>query len=71
MKEQDLPTAEDIFIAADQELSKAYRALGDAADWLRSDWQPLGSALSNEQTRRRSAIWKAIDIAKSAINEAR
>src|SRR4051794_26221969 len=31
-----LPTADEMLANADAELSNAYRALGDAADWLRS-----------------------------------
>lgn len=66
-----LPTPDEMLDRAKAELSVAYRALGDAADWLRSDWRPLGSPLTNEQARRRTAMRKAIDEAKDAINRAR
>jgi len=36
---------------AEAELSRAYRALGDAADWLRSDWHPIGSSLTRRTGR--------------------
>ena len=66
-----LPTRREIFLEATDELSGAYRSLGDAADWLRSDWQPVGSSLTDEQAAARSAMWDAIDEAKAAINRAK
>jgi hypothetical protein len=66
-----LPTADEMLAQADAELSVAYKALGDAADWLRSDWRPVGSSLSKRQADRRTAMRKAIVAAKDAINEAR
>jgi hypothetical protein len=44
-----LPTADEMLARADAELSVAYKALGDAADWLRSDWRPVGSSLTKRQ----------------------
>jgi hypothetical protein len=66
-----LPTADEMLAQANAELSVAYKALGDAADWLRSDWRPVGSSLSKRQADRRTAMRKAIVAAKDAINEAR
>jgi hypothetical protein len=50
-----LPTADEMLAQADAELSVAYKALGDAADWLRSDWTPVGSPLTKRQADRRTA----------------
>jgi hypothetical protein len=66
----NLPTPEEMIANADWELSKAYRALGDAADWLRSDWKP-STSLTPGQVRRVARMRKAIADAKSAINEGR
>ena len=66
-----LPTAGEMLANAEEELDKAYTALGDAADWLRSDWTPVGSSLTKRQADRRTAMFKAIAAAKAAINEAR
>ena len=66
-----LPTRREIFLEATDELSTAYRSLGDAADWLRSDWQPVGCSLTAEQATARSAMWEAIGEAKAAINRAK
>jgi hypothetical protein len=38
---------------AEAELDRAYRALGDAADWLRSDRHPVSSPLTDAQAARR------------------
>jgi hypothetical protein len=65
-----LPTPEEMLSAAESQMERAYRALTDAADWLRSDWRPIGTPLTAEQARRRSEMRKAIATAKTAINEA-
>jgi hypothetical protein len=66
-----LPTPDEMLAAAQAEIDKAYRALADAADWLRSDWHPVGSPLTTEQARRRSQMREAIVAAKTAINRDR
>lgn len=66
-----LPTRREIFLEAVDELSGAYRALGDAADWLRSDWQPVGSSLTTVQADARTEMFDAIAAAKAAINRAK
>ncbi len=64
-----LPTPDEMLAAADAEMDKASRALSDAADWLRSDWRPVGSPLTGAQAARRTAMRKAINAAKAAIEE--
>lgn len=66
-----LPTVAEVFTGAAAELGKAYTALGDAADWLRSDWRPLGSPLTGAQAAARTAVFRQVDAAKRAINTAR
>lgn len=65
-----LPTPDDILAAAEREFDRAYAALGDAGDWLRSDWRP-GCSLTDAQARRRDAMRAAIVISKDAINAAK
>ena len=65
-----LPTPAEMLAHAQAELDKAYRALGDAGDWLRSDWKP-GSAMTAEQAATRARMFRAIADAKTAINEGR
>jgi hypothetical protein len=65
----NLPTIEEMFAHATASLNEAYKALGDAGDWLRSDWQPLGAELTTEQAARRMRLREAITIAKQAIND--
>jgi hypothetical protein len=60
-----------MFRQARFELDVAYRGLGDAADWLRSDWQPTGTRLSAAQAEARSDMFDAISEAKAAINRAK
>lgn len=65
-----LPTPEEMLAAAQRELTAAYRALGDAADWLRSDWPP-GTVMTDEQAERRTRMFHEIGEAKAAINRAK
>jgi hypothetical protein len=67
----ELPTRREIFLEATDELSAAYRSLGDAADWLRSDWRPVGASLTSAQADARSEMFDAIGAAKTAINRAK
>jgi hypothetical protein len=65
-----LPTRDEMFANAEAELDQAYRALGNAADWLRSDWRPVGSPLTALQALRRRRMQAEISTAKYAINQA-
>ena len=66
-----LPTRTEMLARAEAELDRAYVALSDSADWLRSDWTPVGSSLSDGQAERRTRMREAITTAKAAINRAR
>lgn len=67
----ELPTREEMFERAVAELDKAYAALRDAADWLRSDWVPVGSSLTDRQAADRALMLVEIKMAMSAINWAK
>ena len=66
-----LPTRRDMFLKAADEVNIAYWSLGNAADWLRSDWTPAGSSLTPAQAAARTAMFAAITEAKTAINRAK
>lgn len=65
-----LPTPAEMLAYADAALERAMAALDDATDWLRSDWPP-GSGMTEEQAKRRTAMFRAIDQAKTAIERGR
>ena len=69
MKEQDLPTAREMFLRALERVDQAYASLGDAGDELRSDWRPLGSALNETQGRARSETFDLLGRAKDTLND--
>src|SRR5262249_43404857 len=78
VEEHELPTWNDILGSTLAELDHARNGLSDAASWLRSDWRPLGSALSegagDARLRAVDLIGQAktlIDQAKGALHEAR
>src|SRR5262249_50724654 len=63
-----LPTRDEMFANTVQLRNQAYKALGDAADWLRSDWTPTGAPLTDEQAAWRTRMWRECSNAKDAIN---
>lgn len=66
-----LPNVEEMFDNARRCLDDAHRALGDAQDWLRPDWQPVGTPLTDAQAEHRTRMIREIAAAKEAINRAR
>lgn len=64
-----LPTADEMLDNAEQCLLDAFRNLGDAQDWLRSDWRPVGSSLTRAQAERKHRLATAAIGAKYAINQ--
>lgn len=65
--ESQLPTADEMLDRAAAELKAALARVEEAADWLRSDWRPLGSPLTREQAARRHAIRDKINVARLAL----
>lgn len=70
MQADDLPSPREILACAREEVDRAYRALGDATDWLRSDWRS-GTTMTTAQTAERDAIQGAIRTAKEALAQIR
>ncbi len=66
-----LPTRDEMLANAARELDNALGSLEEAASWLRSDWAPVGSALTSAQADRRKAYRKAITEARRAIEAGR
>jgi hypothetical protein len=64
----ELPTPREIFGHSLTSLDQARSALSDARDWLRSDWEPVGSSLPQEAAQARVAILTAIGEAKDLID---
>lgn len=63
---ENLPTPEQMLDRAEHQLDKAYAALGDADDELRSDWPP-GHTMTTAQVRRQQRMQTAISKAKAQI----
>lgn len=70
MREHELPTAPEMFRRAAAHVNQAYASLGDAGDELRSDWQPVGSALSSTQGTTRREVFDLLTEVKGKLNEA-
>lgn len=66
-----LPTFDQILGRAMAALDEAYRAVGNAQDWLRSDWSPVGSSLTDEQAGARVSLQSGLAAVKREINQAK
>ena len=66
-----LPTFDRILGHGLASLDQAYRSLGDAQDWLRSDWSPVGSALTAAQAHARSSLQAGLAAAKRDLKRAK
>lgn len=64
----ELPTRTDLFVNALAALDSARSALSDARDWLRSNWEPVDTALPHEAARARAEMLAAIGEAKDVID---
>jgi hypothetical protein len=69
--DRGLPSVDRILGQALASLDEAYRALGDAQDWLRSDWSPVGSSLTVGQAHARFSLLAGLAAAKRDLNRAR
>lgn len=68
MREQDLPTVEQIMAHVEECRAAAYKLIGDAEDWARSDWSPLGASLTETQARWRTDVERHLAAAKRDLN---
>lgn len=64
----DLPTRTEIFANCLAPLDSARGSLSEVREWLRSDWQPLGAALSPEAGEARTTILQTLTDAKNLID---
>jgi hypothetical protein len=71
MQENQLPTWDEIVMKALAELDNARNGLSEAASWLRSDWRPLGSSLSDGAAAGRTGGLELIGQAKALIDQAK
>lgn len=69
MREHELPTAPEMFHRTAARVNQAYASLGDAGDELRSDWQPVGSALTSTQSTTRREVFDLLAEVKGKLNE--
>lgn len=65
-----LPTPAEMLARAQEQMDTAAEWLSSAATELWSDW-PSGYVMTEEQTERRTRMFRAIHKAKAAIEEAK
>lgn len=71
MTDSHLPTASEMLTRAAEELDLALRHAEECLAWLRSDWRPVGSALTREQADSRQRMRQAAVAVKQAVEAAK
>jgi hypothetical protein len=66
---QKLPTWTEIADHAIDELTRCRNAASEAASWLRSDWSPVGTALTDGASDARINVLKRITQIKDLVDE--
>jgi hypothetical protein len=69
MREHELPTWNDIVDKAADSLHTARNAASEAADWMRSDWRPVGTALSDQAADARTEVFDIVRKIKDLVDQ--
>lgn len=70
-RENELPTWSEIESHALTHLDAARNEMSEVRDWLRSDWRPLGSPLTEAAARRRTEVLRIAAQVKNMIDQAK
>ncbi|TCO61082.1 hypothetical protein [Actinocrispum wychmicini] len=69
MNAHELPTWNVMVLNTRESLDTARNAATDARDWIMSDWQPVGSTLTNEAAEARTEILKIVHEIKALVDQ--
>lgn len=69
MKAHELPTWNEILGQARDSLDIARNAASDAASWMRSDWRPVGSSLTDEAADARTELFEIVGQIKALVDQ--
>jgi hypothetical protein len=69
--ESQLPTWGEIENHALRHLDAARSEMSEVRDWLRSDWRPLGSPLTDSAADARSEVLRIAGEVKNLIDQAK
>ncbi|MEU4673928.1 hypothetical protein AB0F91_39735 [Amycolatopsis sp. NPDC023774] len=69
--DDQLPTWNELLLAAISDLAAAEARLSDAGDRLNSDRRPVDDELSNREEIAQAEVWLLIRSAKAAIDDAK
>jgi hypothetical protein len=71
MGEYDLPTWRHTFLRARDDLDLARRAANGSEAWLRSDWRPVGTELTDAEADALVVAVRVCGQIKALVDEAR
>lgn len=71
MDEASLPTWEEVEAHALRHLDAARNEMSEVRDWLRSDWRPLGSPLSDADAAAQGEVLRIAGEVRNLIDQAK
>jgi hypothetical protein len=69
--DSQLPTWGEIKTHALHHLDAARNEMAEVRDWLRSDWRPAGTPLSDADGRARAEVLRVVGEVKDLIDQAK
>jgi hypothetical protein len=69
--DSELPTWDEIERHALRHLDAARSEMSEVRDWLRSDWRPLGSPLTDSAAEARREVLRIVGEVKNLIDKAK
>ncbi|MQA17359.1 MAG: hypothetical protein GEV09_25545 [Pseudonocardiaceae bacterium] len=69
MEEHELPTQREMFLNTLAELDEARNHTSEAANWVRSDWRPLGTTLTDQGANARDTVLDNVGKIKNLIDQ--
>lgn len=65
-----LPSRQELFDRAGAAMAAAREQVSEAEAWLRADWRPAGSALSDQQTAARAQLVQLCTEIRARMDQA-
>lgn len=69
MREHELPTWNEIIANAGASLHAARVSASEAANWMRSDWRPVDTSLSDEAAAARTELFTIVGKIKQLVDQ--
>lgn len=66
-----LPSIREMFCQAGAAITASISDVDRALDWMRSDWEPVGASLTDQQAAARQAVFDHLSKVKAGLERAK